>query len=169
MFTPEKYSFRWIPRIRDLLSSHLNSSSPAISTQFVKNTNNSTVKDFILPITPLSDSFYPHSPNVRSLLKTNIDKLNLKMEQNTIEDIKKSQILSKKSTIFCNNYVNMEDVKIIGFDLDYTLVQYTSELQDLIYNLTKEKLIEHYGFPKELKNCFYDSTFAIRGLSVDLK
>ena len=56
--------------------------------------------------------------------------------------------------------------QVVGFDMDYTLVQYTIELQKLIYNLAKEMLTTAYGHPKPLGNCVFDPNFAIRGLSV---
>jgi hypothetical protein len=49
--------------------------------------------------------------------------------------------------IYTNNYINFDEVHTIGFDLDYTLVTYTVELQSLIYDLAKNILIESYGFP----------------------
>lgn len=69
--------------------------------------------------------------------------------------------------IFVNNYVNLNAVKVIGFDLDYTLINYTDELQSLIFDQAKELLIQSYGFPVTLRDCAYDKSFAIRGLSVD--
>lgn len=58
-------------------------------------------------------------------------------------------------------------VKVIGFDLDYTLVSYTTEVQSHVYDLAKQKLLCDHAFPTSLKNCSFDVDFAIRGLSVD--
>jgi HAD superfamily 5'-nucleotidase-like hydrolase len=74
-----------------------------------------------------------------------------------------------KNVIFANNYLNLGEVKVVGFDLDYTLISYTIELQNLIYTEARDRLISFYGFPKELKNCNFDPNFAVRGLSVDLR
>lgn len=63
----------------------------------------------------------------------------------------------------------MNEIKVVGFDLDYTLINYTDELQPLIYNLAKDVLIKANGFPSSLQNCHFDKNFAIRGLSVDTK
>lgn len=71
--------------------------------------------------------------------------------------------------VFANNYLNFEDVKVVGFDMDYTLVQYTTDLQDLIYTLARDMLTSAYGYPQSLQECVFDKTFAIRGLSVDKK
>lgn len=69
--------------------------------------------------------------------------------------------------VFANNYVNFENIEVIGFDLDYTLVTYTVELQRLIYNLARDLLISSYGIPETLRRLEFDSSFAIRGLCVD--
>lgn len=74
-----------------------------------------------------------------------------------------------KRIVYTNNYIGMGDIKVVGFDLDYTLINYTDELQPLIYNLAKEILIKANGFPQSLKHCHFDKNFAIRGLSVDTK
>jgi hypothetical protein len=74
-----------------------------------------------------------------------------------------------KSRVFANNHLNMGEVKVVGFDLDYTLVPYTVELQSLIYNLARDILTSAYGFPSDFKACTFDPQFAIRGLSVDAR
>lgn len=73
----------------------------------------------------------------------------------------------RKDKVYANNYVNFENIDVIGFDLDYTLVTYTVDLQRLIYNLAKELLISSYGFPSALRDLTFDPEFAIRGLCVD--
>lgn len=73
------------------------------------------------------------------------------------------------NVIFSNNYLNFEDIKAVGFDMDYTLVQYTTELQNLIYTLARDMLTSVYGYPSSLQDCVFDHTFAIRGLSIDKK
>lgn len=72
-----------------------------------------------------------------------------------------------KGTIYANHFLDLSDVSVIGFDLDYTLVVYTEELQHLIYNHARDMLVEHFGYPAELRGFHFDSKFAIRGLSVD--
>lgn len=72
-----------------------------------------------------------------------------------------------KNMIYANNYLNYGDLKVVGFDLDYTLVSYTVELQTLIYNLARDVLVSAYGYPKDLSSIQFDPKFAIRGLTVD--
>ena len=58
-------------------------------------------------------------------------------------------------------------MKAIGFDLDYTLVSYTPDLQSFLYDRAKQRLLERHAFPSSLQDCSFDEKFAIRGLSVD--
>jgi hypothetical protein len=58
-------------------------------------------------------------------------------------------------------------VKAIGFDLDYTLVSYSTDLQSFLYDQAKQRLLSMHAFPESLKSCSFDENFAIRGLSVD--
>lgn len=48
------------------------------------------------------------------------------------------------SVIYANNEVNLSGVDIYGFDYDYTLAQYSSTLNALIYDTAKSFLIEHF-------------------------
>ena len=74
-----------------------------------------------------------------------------------------------KNMVYANNYLNYGDLKVIGFDLDYTLVSYTVELQNLIYTLARDVLINAYGYPHDLSDFEFDPKFAIRGLTVDAR
>jgi hypothetical protein len=73
------------------------------------------------------------------------------------------------NSVYTNSFIDMEQVKAIGFDLDYTLVSYTGELQSFIYDQAKQLLLQKYSFPSSLKTCSFDKNFAIRGLSVDAR
>lgn len=107
------------------------------------------------------------------------DQLELKVQENLNmkDDVTTSSILASESgsvstkqqqqTVFANNYVNFENIDVIGFDLDYTLVTYTVELQRLIYDMAKDLLIHTYGYPECLGDIAFDPDFAIRGLCVD--
>ena len=53
--------------------------------------------------------------------------------------------------IFANNETNLANVDIYGFDYDYTLACYTSELHKLIYDLGNKELVHKY---QVLTKCF---------------
>jgi HAD superfamily 5'-nucleotidase-like hydrolase len=74
-----------------------------------------------------------------------------------------------KNMIYANNHMNFGELNVIGFDLDYTLVNYTVELQDLIYRQARDVLVNAYGYPQDLSNFEFDPKFAIRGLTVDAR
>jgi HAD superfamily 5'-nucleotidase-like hydrolase len=102
----------------------------------------------------------PVSEKVKTILGTYHTKL---------EESFRSTTSPQKSRVFANNYLNLGDIDAIGFDLDYTLVPYTVELQNLIFTLARDTLVSAYDYPNELKTCFFDPEFAIRGLSVDTR
>uniref|UniRef100_A0A0M3I4Q1 5'-nucleotidase domain-containing protein 3 n=2 Tax=Ascaris TaxID=6251 RepID=A0A0M3I4Q1_ASCLU len=70
--------------------------------------------------------------------------------------------------VFCNNTLNLHKISIYGFDYDYTLAVYTRAVNKLIYDLSMNRLIQHYKYPRGLLSVPYDPTFAIRGLHYDI-
>ncbi|KAI5616239.1 cytosolic purine 5'-nucleotidase, partial [Silurus asotus] len=69
--------------------------------------------------------------------------------------------------VFVNRSLAMEKIKCFGFDMDYTLAVYKSpEYESLGFDLTVERLVS-IGYPQELLNFVYDSTFPTRGLVFD--
>lgn len=71
--------------------------------------------------------------------------------------------------VFANSYVDFGRIDTIGFDFDYTLVTYTEELLDLIYDMTLKRLVLDRQYPLEMLNSGlkFDPRFSIRGLAVD--
>eukprot|EP00040_Diaphanoeca_grandis_P026089 m.145507 g.145507 ORF g.145507 m.145507 type:complete len:668 (-) comp30444_c0_seq2:724-2727(-) len=78
--------------------------------------------------------------------------------------------VSMHERVFANNHVNLENVKAIGFDYDYTLVNYKTELQRLIYDMATDHLGRKLHYPTiVLERGRFNPNFAIRGLAVDMK
>ncbi|CAB9506637.1 nucleotidase domain-containing protein 3 [Seminavis robusta] len=71
--------------------------------------------------------------------------------------------------IYANAYVDMSKVDVVGFDYDYTLVTYTDELLELIYEMALSKLVHDFQYPSEMLDVGlkFDPLFSIRGLAVD--
>ena len=67
--------------------------------------------------------------------------------------------------VFANRDLRMSDVKVIGFDYDYTLASYTNELNSFTYDRAKEHLMERSHYPAITTS--YDPSFALRGLLFD--
>ena len=70
--------------------------------------------------------------------------------------------------VFTNNAIAFKRIDVIGCDYDYTLVSYTRAMEQLIYDLAKDYLVEQ-GYPAELKATKYDPFFGVRGVAIDLE
>ncbi|MEE2643426.1 MAG: HAD-IG family 5'-nucleotidase [Myxococcota bacterium] len=69
--------------------------------------------------------------------------------------------------IYTNRDLQMEEIEVIGFDMDYTLAQYHQRaLDELSVALTLEKLLAR-GYPEHFRSIQIDHDFIIRGLIVD--
>lgn len=70
--------------------------------------------------------------------------------------------------VFVNRIINMRKIKLIGLDMDHTLIRYNSEnFEALVYQLIKEKLIDIKQYPESIKNLKFNYHDAIRGLVID--
>lgn len=47
-------------------------------------------------------------------------------------------------TIFANNQMSLRDIEIYGFDYDYTLAFYSSQLHTLIFNIARDILVSKH-------------------------
>ncbi|XP_065889371.1 5'-nucleotidase domain-containing protein 3-like [Dysidea avara] len=75
----------------------------------------------------------------------------------------------KRNGVFVNSDISLKHIDVYGFDYDYTLVSYTSEVHKLIYDHAKKKLVDKFTYPTEVKQFQYNPQFAIRGLHLDVK
>ncbi|MDI1352501.1 MAG: 5'-nucleotidase domain-containing protein, partial [bacterium] len=72
--------------------------------------------------------------------------------------------------VFVNRILNMKKIKLIGVDMDHTLIRYHSEkFEGLVYDLIKEKLVSHKLYPEQIKQLHFNYQDAIRGLVIDTK
>lgn len=87
------------------------------------------------------------------------------VEQLKLDDAVKLE----KESVYANSYVDLGKVDTIGFDYDYTLVTYTTELLQLIYQMALKRLVEEKQYPIEMleSGLKFDPYFSIRGLAVD--
>ncbi|CAI9782996.1 unnamed protein product [Fraxinus pennsylvanica] len=69
--------------------------------------------------------------------------------------------------IYVNKNLRLDDIQVYGFDYDYTLAHYSSNLQSLIYDLAKEYLVNELRYPDSCLKFKYDHKFPIRGLYYD--
>src|ERR1700744_5736576 len=70
--------------------------------------------------------------------------------------------------VFVNRNLRMDEVEMIGFDMDYTLaLSLQRNLESLSIQCTLDKLIAKRGYPEAFRALDYDPSFAVRGLVVD--
>jgi 5'-nucleotidase len=78
--------------------------------------------------------------------------------------------IPRRHRVFVNRNLRMTQIRAIGFDLDHTLAHYDpTSVEELAFDLTKQKLVENKGYPTEILDLKYDPSFVIRGLVVDRK
>lgn len=74
----------------------------------------------------------------------------------------------RRNRVFCNRNLRMDQIEMIGFDMDYTLALYhQAKLEELSIELTLGKLIDKWGYPSAIRGLTFDAQWAIRGLMVD--
>ena len=70
--------------------------------------------------------------------------------------------------IYVNRNLRMRNVRMIGFDMDYTLAVYDKlVLENLAFEATRAKLIADLHYPEAIAGLRYDPQCVIRGLVVD--
>lgn len=72
--------------------------------------------------------------------------------------------------VFVNRILNMKKIKLIGLDMDHTLIRYHSEaFESLVYQLVTKQLVELKAYPQEINHFVFRYQEAIRGLVIDTK
>lgn len=72
--------------------------------------------------------------------------------------------------VFVNRILNMRKIKLIGVDMDHTLIRYHSEeFEALVYQLITERLVQLKNYPEQIKAFSFNYHDAIRGLVIDTK
>ncbi|CAG9581570.1 unnamed protein product [Danaus chrysippus] len=71
--------------------------------------------------------------------------------------------------VFACNELDLSEVKVYGFDYDYTLAHYKPSLEHLLYNLGRDMLLNKYKYPAEISKLEYKPDFAVRGLHYDIE
>lgn len=80
----------------------------------------------------------------------------------------RGEVAEPGRAIYVNRNLRMANVSMIGFDMDYTLAIYHQRrIEQLSFDLTVRKLVDDFGYPKEIETIKYDGAFVMRGLFVD--
>jgi len=70
--------------------------------------------------------------------------------------------------VYTNRALKMEEISLVGFDMDYTLAVYSMrQIEELAFRMTLERMVAKKGYPAYLTGLKYDHEFVIRGLVVD--
>jgi 5'-nucleotidase len=76
--------------------------------------------------------------------------------------------LKHSRQVYTNRALKMDEITVVGFDMDYTLAVYSMrQIEELAFRMTLERMVEKRGYPKDLVCLKYDHEFVIRGLVVD--
>ena len=74
----------------------------------------------------------------------------------------------EQESVYANSYMDLGKVDTVGFDYDYTLVTYTKEFLELIYDMALTRLVEEKEYPRDMLTegkLRFDPFFSIRGES----
>lgn len=70
--------------------------------------------------------------------------------------------------VFVNRVLNLKKIKVIGFDMDYTLVRYkTDAFEELSHRLAARRLVDGFGYPPRTADLKFDGKRSIVGLVLD--
>lgn len=70
--------------------------------------------------------------------------------------------------IYCNRTLNLKKIKMIGLDMDHTLVRYhTEKFESLVFKFAIEALVGEKNYPAMVKDLKFNFEEAIRGLVID--
>ncbi|XP_065177794.1 5'-nucleotidase domain-containing protein 3-like [Sycon ciliatum] len=70
--------------------------------------------------------------------------------------------------VFVNNELNLSEIKVYGFDYDFTLARYNRNVQQVIYDACIDYLVKEKKYPEEIRKLEADWDFGIRGLHLDI-
>lgn len=83
---------------------------------------------------------------------------------------KPERSIRKPYRVYVNRSLQMDSIKSLGFDMDYTLAIYKKEvIEHVAFDCTVEKLIRMKSYPDEIHKMVYDPISMIRGLVIDRK
>ncbi|XP_026287604.1 5'-nucleotidase domain-containing protein 3 isoform X2 [Frankliniella occidentalis] len=70
--------------------------------------------------------------------------------------------------VFACNELDLREVRVYGFDYDYTLACYKPSMDFLLYNLGRDRLVDKLKYPEGIRELEYQPGFAVRGLHYDV-
>ena len=96
-----------------------------------------------------------------------LEKMNLSLK--SLDGLPSRRPVSSND-VFCNRELRLDNLRAIGFDMDYTLAQYKQpQFDKLAFDGAKAKLVYSLGYPMEVLDFEYDHSCWVRGLIIDTK
>ena len=92
--------------------------------------------------------------------------------ENLLEVLRHSGVLNveRPRHVYCNRDINLGEIGLVGFDMDYTLALYDQDaIERLSIEKTLERLVGERGYPDEILDLDVPTDFAIRGLVLDTR
>jgi 5'-nucleotidase len=87
-----------------------------------------------------------------------------------IEALRQPAEIPRNERIYANRSLRLDQVEMVGFDMDYTLALYKqARMEELSIRATLQKLITGKGYPDAIRHLTYDPSLAIRGLVIDMQ
>jgi 5'-nucleotidase len=85
-----------------------------------------------------------------------------------IEALQRPGEIARPNRVYVNRNLNLSQVEMVGFDMDYTLALYNQpKIEELSIQATLDKLITNKGYPAAIRTLPYDPSLGIRGLVID--
>ncbi len=82
--------------------------------------------------------------------------------------MKPEKNVAPENQVFVNRTLNLNAIKVVGFDMDYTIVTYNvPAFEAKAFELVTNKLVSERGYPREIFTRDFDPEFIIRGLVID--
>ncbi len=85
-----------------------------------------------------------------------------------LEGLSRPSEIPRKCRVYANRNLELDRVRLVGFDMDYTLALYDQPRMEMLsIASTVDKLVALKGYPESIRGLTYDSRFGIRGLIID--
>jgi 5'-nucleotidase len=85
-----------------------------------------------------------------------------------IEALQRPGEIPRPERVYANRNLNLSQIELVGFDMDYTLALYNQpKIEELSILATLDKLVSNKGYPQVIQGLRYDPALGIRGLVID--
>ena len=78
-----------------------------------------------------------------------LESANIQSSANVLEE-EEIPVEVEQESVYANSYVDLGKVDTVGFDFDYTLVTYTQQLLELIYDMALRRLVNEKEYPSAM-------------------